>query len=66
MPTPKDLPLEDSQRRWMDRLAVAYGLSFEKGQLATFTLPKDIEVPPEEQIWNPMHPTLPAPTKDEV
>lgn len=66
MPIPKDLPLETNQRRWIDRLTVAYGLSFEKGQLATFRLPKDVKTPTEEQIWSPTRKPPHAPTKDDV
>jgi len=66
MPIPKDLQLESSQRRWVDRLTVAYGLSFEKGQLATFRLPKDVKIPTEEQIWRPIRKPPHAPTKDDV
>lgn len=66
MPIPQDLPLTASQRRWMDRLTVAYGLSFEKGQLANFTLPKEVEIPPPEKVWRPMRQRVSAPSKDEV
>lgn len=66
MPIPQDLPLAANRRRWMDRLTVAYGLSFEKGQLANFTLPKDVEIPPPEKVWRPMRQRVSAPSKDEV
>lgn len=66
MPIPQDLPLTASQRRWMDRLTVAYGLSFEKGQLANFTLPKEVEIPPPEKVWRPVRQRVSAPSKDEV
>lgn len=66
MPIPKDLQLKSSQRCWVDRLTVAYGLSFEKGQLATFRLPKDVKTPTEEQIWRPTRKPPHAPTKDDV
>jgi len=66
MPMPKDLQLKTSQKHWMDRLTVAYGLSFEKGQLATFQLPKDVRIPTAEEIWRPMWKPPHAPTKDDV
>lgn len=66
MPLPRDLNLDDNRRRWMDRLTVAYGLSFEQGQLSTFTLPKEVRIPSEEEIWRPIRPTLQAPSKDDV
>jgi len=66
MPIPKDLQLKVSQKHWVDRLTVAYGLSFEKGQLATFRLPKDVKTPAEEQIWRPIRKQPHAPTKDDV
>jgi len=66
MPIPNDLPLQEHQRRWMTRLSVAYGLSFEKGQLATFKLPKDVETPSSQQVWAPIRRKGYAPTKDDV
>ncbi len=66
MPIPKDLELDTHQRRWMARLTVAYGLSFERGQLADFTLPKDVPIPTEVEIWKPVYQGAHAPTKDEV
>jgi hypothetical protein len=53
MPHPRDLRLNENQKRWMNRLTVAYGLSFERGQLASFDLPKTVEKPPAERIWQP-------------
>ncbi len=49
----------------MLRLSVAYGLSFERNQLASFTYPKDVGIPPPEQIWKPRTLIPDAPTKDE-
>ena len=66
MPIPQDLPLTGNQRRWIGRLTVAYGLSFERGQLATFRLPKETEVPDAKRVWNPSPVTIHAPSKDEV
>ena len=51
LPNPIDLDLGDSQRRWMSRLAVAYGLSFERGDLTGFTYPRDVEPPKPDQVW---------------
>jgi hypothetical protein len=51
LPIPPDLDLGNSQRRWMSRLAVAYGLSFERSDLVGFTYPKDVEPPEPDQIW---------------
>jgi hypothetical protein len=66
IPSKEEFPLTASQHRWMNRLTVAYGLSFEKGDLASFTLPQDVDFPPEEEIWKPKSPRGPAPSKDEV
>tara|TARA_R110002096_G_scaffold68913_3_gene165884 strand:- start:1670 stop:3157 length:1488 start_codon:yes stop_codon:yes gene_type:complete len=65
MPVPKDLDLTVDQRHWIDRLTVAYGLSFEKSQLSSFTLPNDVDVPKAEEIWRPVRKVKSAPTKDE-
>jgi len=51
LPIPVDLDIGNSQSRWMSRLAVAYGLSFIKSDLAGFTYPKDVEPPEPDQVW---------------
>ncbi|OHE19438.1 MAG: hypothetical protein A2X95_02020 [Syntrophobacterales bacterium GWF2_56_9] len=64
LPVPRDLELNDSETRWMRRLSVAYGLSFEKSDLAGFTYPKDVDNPTPDQIW-PRRKEIPAaPSKD--
>jgi hypothetical protein len=65
MPVPSDLELKSHETKWMRRLNVAYGLSFEKSELAPFTYPKDVSDPTPEEIWQPQKPTGHAPTKDE-
>jgi len=65
MPIPGDLELERNTPHWMRRLTVAYGLSFEKGELARFDLPSAVSDPEPEEIWRPSRPTGHAPTKDE-
>jgi len=65
MPVPGDLELESNTSRWMQRLTVAYGLSFERGELARFTFPIDVSDPKPEEIWRPPRPAGHAPTKDE-
>lgn len=65
LPVPRDLELQDHQRRWMPRLSVAYGLSFQKDELARFILPNDLPNPRPEEIWQPMARIRTAPTKDE-
>jgi len=65
MPVPGDLELESNSSRWMQRLTVAYGLSFEQGELARFDLPSAVSDPEPEEIWRPPRPTGHAPTKDE-
>jgi hypothetical protein len=65
LPAPVDLDLDYTQRRWMSRLAVAYGLSFYRSDLAPFTYPRDVEPPEPDQLW-PRRVDLPeAPTKDQ-
>jgi hypothetical protein len=65
MPVPRDLELEAGQTRWMRRLSVAYGLSFEKNELAPFTYPKDVSTPTPDEIWRPHKASGHAPSKDE-
>jgi hypothetical protein len=65
LPVPHDLELNGSETRWMRRLSVAYGLSFEKSELAGFTYPKDVNNPTPDQIW-PRRKEIPdAASKDE-
>jgi hypothetical protein len=52
LPVPNDLGLSESQRRWMGRLAVAYGLSFWRDDLTGFTYPRDVEPPEPAQLWS--------------
>ena len=49
----------------MKRLNVAYGLSFEKSELAPFTYPKDVSDPTPEEIWQPQKQIGTAPNKEE-
>lgn len=65
MPVPNDLDLKGQETKWMRRLNVAYGLSFEKSELAPFTYPRDVPDPSPEEIWQPRKPTGHAPSKDE-
>lgn len=65
MPVPIDLELKAGQTRWMRRLSVAYGLSFERSELVTFTYPVELETPKPEEIWRPSRKIQDAPTKDE-
>ena len=66
MPTPRDLQLQSSQARWMNRLSVAYGLSFEQGQLAAFKLPHEVENPTPEEVWRPTTRHRQMTSKDDV
>lgn len=65
MPVPSDLDLPRSNRRWMPRLTVAYGLSFDKTQLASFKYPREVEPPKPDELWRPRHRSAHAPDKDE-
>lgn len=65
LPFPRDLDLASYDTRWMRRLYVAYGLSFEKSELTRFTYPKDSRTPQPEEIWRPHKEVDAAPTKDE-
>jgi hypothetical protein len=65
MPSPSDLELPNGGARWLDRLTVAYGLSFEQGQLADFTLPKQVPQPSPEEIWKPRRTFAQAASKDD-
>jgi hypothetical protein len=65
LPIPHDLELKDSEARWMHRLYVAYGLSFEKSELTGFTYPKDVSIPQPEEIWAPRRQIPDAPSKDQ-
>ncbi len=65
IPIPKDLNIGETETRWMRRLTVAYGLSFEKNELFRFIYPKDVQIPSPEEIWNPIRITNEAPTLDQ-
>jgi len=69
LPIPPDLTFagrdESTQRRWMRRLNVAYGLSFLKEDLSGFTYPKDCEDPNPEQIRPRVREIPDAVSKDE-
>lgn len=63
LPFPRDL--DPHETRWMRRLNVAYGLSFEKSELAPFTYPKDSRTPAPDEIWQPHKRLGHAPSKEE-
>jgi len=65
MPVPKDLSLKGAETRWMNRLSVAYGLSFDKNELVPFMFPNNLSDPKPEEIWQPEKRRMDAPTKDE-
>lgn len=65
MPDPQDLELAASEKGWIKRLTVAYGLSFEKSELSPFKLPKDVNEPKPEDVWQPKREIVAAPSKDE-
>lgn len=65
MPTPERFELPKGGERWLNRLTVAFGLSFEKGQLADFTLPKEVPHPTPEEIWKPRRTFAQAASKDD-
>ncbi len=65
IPTPYDLEIKENQKRCLKRLTVAYGLSFEKSELARFIYPKDVTIPSPEELWKPQRVTFQAPDKDE-
>jgi len=65
MPVPSDLYLEGPESKWMKRLGVAYGLSFDKNELAAFMFPSELEDPKPEKIWRPNRQEIHAPSKDE-
>lgn len=66
LPIPSDLGLGSDQQAWMNRLTVAYGLSFERGDLSDFRFPCDVEPPNPDQVWKPKRGANHAPSKDEV
>ena len=51
LPLPRDIEINGSETRWMRRLSVAYGLSFERSELAGFKYPSDVSTPEPQQIW---------------
>lgn len=65
IPFPIDIELQESSKNWINRLYVAYGLSFEKSELARFIYPKDIPIPSHDEIWQPKRYELEAPSKDQ-
>ncbi len=65
IPIPKDVNLKTPQQKWMRRLSVAYGLSFDASQLVAFTYPCEVEPPAPEALWRPKRAHINAPGKDE-
>ena len=65
IPIPRDLELAEHEKRWMNRLSVAYGLSFERANLVNFIYPKDLEDPNPDEIWNRPREVPEPPTKDQ-
>ena len=65
LPTPGDIELKDHETHWMRRLYVAYGLSFEKSELAPFTYPNQISNPKPEEIWQRFRKLNEAPAKEQ-
>ncbi|WP_338604482.1 hypothetical protein [Desulfoferula mesophila] len=65
MPIPRDLDLPDGSEHWMNRLSVAYGLSYLKEDLAKFTYPEDVIDPSPSEIFNFTKERVRAPSKDE-
>ncbi len=65
IPKPTDLTLNNQQEAWLPRLSVAYGLSFNRFDLADNLFPHQIDNPKEEEIWQPIATRHSAPTKDE-
>lgn len=65
MPKPRDLELGIGNNSWLPRLNVAYGLSFERHNLAVFKYPQDTKDVKPEEIWQPKKQTFESPTKDE-
>ena len=63
LPTPTDLTGKGIARNGMNRLSVAYGLSFHKDELAQFKLPG--ETPKATVIWRPRAQTYRAASKDD-
>lgn len=65
LPTPVDIELKDHETHWMRRLYVAYGLSFEKSELAPFTYPNEMSNPKPEEVWQRYRKFTEAPTKEQ-
>ena len=65
LPVPDDLDLKPDQEDWISRLTVAYGLSFQKDELATFVLPREVEPPTPDEVWQPRRTSRTAPSKDD-
>lgn len=66
MPKPKDLDLAGKQAAWMNRLSVAYGLSFQRHELVPFIYPVELNTPAPEEIWQPRRLHGSAPSKEHV
>jgi hypothetical protein len=65
LPTPVDLELDKDAKSWLPRLTVAYGLSYEKSELAVFTYPVNIKNPRPEELWRLRPPQIEPPSKDD-
>jgi hypothetical protein len=65
LPVPDDLDRNTFQQKWMNRLGVAYGLSFFKNDLVRFIYPSEVDHPEVEQVWPKVKPIPDAVTKDQ-
>ena len=65
LPIPKDLEVDNNKVRWINRLSVAYGLSFVRTDLADNIYPKDLRDPKADEIQTTRAREIEdAPTKD--
>ncbi len=54
LPRPRDLELNQVQSRWFPRLTVAYGLSFQRADLADFKFPREMSKTQKSELWRPI------------
>jgi hypothetical protein len=65
LPARDELDVEESSRGWMNRLSVAFGLSYLPSELATFTVPDQVETPDPKRVWRPKSMQDAAVSKDD-
>lgn len=65
MSEPQDLEFPREKKHWMTRLSVAYGLAFDREQLAPYKLPAELPQPDPTRVFRRERRIILAPTNDD-